>query len=62
VIFYAVVNDEIERVIEFFHSQGEVELMLARVLRDEPASPDTLYVEPIELESGRRTRQAAPVA
>jgi hypothetical protein len=36
VLFYAVVGDEIEQVIEFFRSQGEAELMLARVLRDEP--------------------------
>lgn len=51
-IFYAVVSDEIQRVIEFFRSQGEAELVLARVLRAEPDWRDTLHVEPIELRTG----------
>ena len=35
-VFYAVVSDEIERMIEFFWSRDEAEEMLAPVLRDEP--------------------------
>ena len=35
-VFYALVSDEIERMIEFFWSGDEAEEMLARVLRDEP--------------------------
>jgi len=36
VVFYAVVSDEIEQVIEFFVDRGDAETMLARVLVDEP--------------------------
>jgi hypothetical protein len=36
VLFWAVVSDEIHRVIELFPSRDEAGLMLARVLRDEP--------------------------
>jgi hypothetical protein len=32
VVFYAVVSDEIQRVIEFFPSHVEAEAMLARVV------------------------------
>ena len=43
-VFYAVVSDEIQRVIEFFPSRFEAEAMLARVVSDEP--------EPIDLATG----------
>jgi hypothetical protein len=52
VIFYAVVSDEIEQVIEFFSSPSEAEAMLERVLSDEPDWRDLLYIEPIELVTG----------
>jgi hypothetical protein len=39
-------------VIEFFRTKRDAELMLARVLRDEPNWRDILHVESIELESG----------
>jgi hypothetical protein len=52
VIFYAVVSDEIEQVIEFFNTPTEAEAMLERVLKDEPSWLDILYVEPIELVTG----------
>ena len=51
-IFYAVVSDEIEQVIEFFNTPMEAEAMLERVLRDEPDWRDVLYIEPIELTTG----------
>lgn len=51
-VFYAVVSDQINRVIEFFRSQHEAELMLALVLSDEPDLRDILRVEPIELRTG----------
>jgi hypothetical protein len=34
-VFYAVVSDEIHRVLEFFRSRRDAELILARVLREE---------------------------
>jgi hypothetical protein len=52
VVFYAVVSDEIKRVIELFPSRVEAEAMLARVFNDEPAWRDSLHVEPIELAGG----------
>lgn len=52
VLFYDVVSDEIRRVIEFFPSRDEAELMLARVLRDELDWHNVLHVEPIELRTG----------
>ena len=52
VIFYAVVSDEIEQVIEFFSTPSEAEAMLERVLSDEPDWRELLYVEPIELVTG----------
>jgi hypothetical protein len=36
VVFYAVVSDEIEQVIEFFRTPAEAEAMLETVLEDEP--------------------------
>jgi hypothetical protein len=52
VVFYAVVSDEIEQVIEFFPSRVEAEGMLASVVGDEPDWRDTLHVEPIDLATG----------
>jgi hypothetical protein len=49
VIFYAVVSDQIEQVIEFFTTPAEAEAMLEEVLRDEPEWCDVLYIEPVEL-------------
>ena len=52
VIFYAVVSDEIEQVIEFFRTPAEAEAMLTTVLEDEPGWREFLYVEPLELVTG----------
>jgi hypothetical protein len=52
VVFYAVVCDEIEQVLEFFRTRVEAETMLRRVLLDEPDWRDVLHVEPIELVTG----------
>jgi hypothetical protein len=49
VVFYAVVSDEIEQVIEFFVDREDAETMLARVLVDEPEWEDTMRVEPSNL-------------
>jgi hypothetical protein len=50
VIFYAVVSDEIEQVIEFFRTPAEA--MLETVLEDEPGWREILYVESVELVTG----------
>ena len=52
VIFYAVVSDEIEQVIEFFRTPYEAEAMLERVLGDEPEWQHVLHIEPIEIVTG----------
>jgi hypothetical protein len=52
VVFYAVVSDEIQRVIEFFGTPAEAETMLETVLEDEPSWRDVLYVEQVELVTG----------
>jgi hypothetical protein len=52
VVFYAVVCDEIEQVLEFFKTRVEAETMLKRVLVDEPDWREVLHVEPIELVTG----------
>jgi hypothetical protein len=52
VIFYAVVSDQIDEVIEFFRTPAEAEAMLETVLEDEPAWRDLLYVERVELVTG----------
>lgn len=52
VIFYAVVSDEIEQVIEFYKTPGEAEAMLELVLRDEPGWRNLLCIEPIEFVTG----------
>jgi hypothetical protein len=50
--FWAVVSDEINRVIEFFPTRWQAERMLAKVLWDEPAWQGLLRVEQIELRTG----------
>jgi hypothetical protein len=52
VVFYAVVCDEIEQVLEFFKTRLEAETILRRVLVEEPDWRDVLHVEPIELVTG----------
>ena len=51
-IFYAVVSDQIEQVIEFFRTPAEAEAMLEAVLEDEPDWREILYVERVELVTG----------
>jgi hypothetical protein len=41
VVFYAVVSDEIQRVIEFFPDRQAAEAMLAEVLGDKPERRDS---------------------
>jgi hypothetical protein len=52
VIFYAVVSDQIDQVIEFFRSPADAEAMLEIVLQEEPTWRDVLYVERVELVTG----------
>jgi hypothetical protein len=52
VFFWAVVSDEIDRVIEFFPTRWQAERMLARVLWDEPDWRGVLRVEKIEFRTG----------
>ena len=52
-VFYAVVSDQIHQVIEFFRTPVEAEAMLETVLEDEPHLRDLLYVERVELVTGR---------
>jgi hypothetical protein len=52
VFFWAVVSDEINRVIEFFPTRWQAERMLAKVLWVEPDSRDVLRVERIEFLTG----------
>jgi hypothetical protein len=52
VVFYAVVCDDIEQVLQFFGTQNEAESMLARVLVNEPDWEEVLHVEPVELVTG----------
>ena len=49
VIFYAVVCDEIEQVLEFFKTRVEAETMLKRVLVNEPDWREVLHVERVVL-------------
>ena len=53
--FWAVVSDEINRVIEFFPTRWQAERMLAKGLWDEPAWQKILRVQKIEFRTGRRT-------
>jgi hypothetical protein len=50
--FWAVVSDEINRVIEFFPTRWQAERMLAKVLWVEPAWQGILRVEKIEFRTG----------
>jgi hypothetical protein len=52
VFFWAVVSDEINRVIEFFPTRWEAERKLAKVLWSEPDWRDVLRVEKIEFLTG----------
>ncbi len=52
VVFYAVVCDEIEQVLQFFKTRVEAETMLKRVLEHEPDWREVLHVEPVELVTG----------
>jgi hypothetical protein len=52
VIFYAVISDQIDQVIEFFRTPAEAEAMLSTVLEDEPDWKDVLHIEPVELVTG----------
>jgi hypothetical protein len=51
-VFYAVVSDQIDQVIEFFKTPAEAEVMLEAVLEDKPQWRDVLYVERVELVTG----------
>jgi hypothetical protein len=51
-VFWAVVSDEIDRVIRFFGTRWEAERMLDRVLWSEPDLRDILHVERVELRTG----------
>jgi hypothetical protein len=50
-VVWGVVSSEIEKVIEFFRTRREAELMLAEVVRDEPTWQELFYIERIELGS-----------
>jgi hypothetical protein len=52
VFFWAVVSDEIDRVIEFFPTRWQAERMLAKVIWDEPDWRGVLRVEKIEFRTG----------
>ena len=52
VVFYAVVCDEIEQVLQFFKTRVEAETMLKRVLVNEPDWREVLHVERVELVTG----------
>jgi hypothetical protein len=51
-VFWAVVSDEIDRVIKFFGTRWEAERMLDRVLWEEPSWRAILRVERVELRTG----------
>jgi hypothetical protein len=52
VFFWAVVSDEINRVIRFFPTRWQAERMLANVLWRRPDWRDILRVEKIEFRTG----------
>jgi hypothetical protein len=52
VVFYAIVCDEIEQVLEFIKTRVEAETMLKRVLVGEPDWREVLHVESVELVTG----------
>jgi hypothetical protein len=52
VFFWAVVSDEIDRVIEFFPVRRQAERMVTEALKDEPDWRGILRVEKIEFSTG----------
>jgi hypothetical protein len=52
VFFWAVVSDEINRVIKFFPTRWQAERMLAKVLWHHPDWSGILHVEKIEFRTG----------
>ena len=51
VIFYGVVDDNLEEAIELFTNRREAERVVERWDRDEPDRAGELDVEPVELET-----------
>jgi hypothetical protein len=52
VIFYAVVSDEIQQVIEVFSTPAEAQEILERALNDEPDWREILHMEPVAFVTG----------
>ena len=50
--FWAVVSDEVDRVIEFFPTRWQAERKLAKAVWNEPSWHGILRVEKIELRTG----------
>ena len=50
-VFFALVSDEIQAVVEFYPSQEEAEAELRDALSDEPGWVDVLRVEAFEFET-----------
>jgi hypothetical protein len=50
VLVYAVVSSRIQGVVDFFRTQAEAEVMIARVRADEPDLAAVLDVVAIEFE------------
>jgi hypothetical protein len=51
-VFWALVSDEIDRVVEFFPHGRQAERMVAEALRDEPDWRGILRVEKVEFRTG----------
>jgi hypothetical protein len=51
-VFWALVSDEIDQVIEFFPTRSQAERMLAEALRDKPDWRAILRVEELEFRTG----------
>jgi hypothetical protein len=51
-LFWAVVSDEIDKVIEFFPDRRKAERMLAEACLDEPDWRRILRVEKVEFRTG----------
>jgi hypothetical protein len=56
-LFYAVVNNQLESVVEFFPTREQAEQFIAEVEQDEPETATLLRVEAVEL---RRRDRVAP--
>jgi hypothetical protein len=52
VLFYGVVSDSTEEVVELFPTREEAEAIVRAWDRDEPEQAGTLRVEKIELRTG----------